>query len=333
MNSNQYNTYVPLNNQPQDIQAKKLDKVIQGYPLTLINRLPLDIIILQEILYSDNGIREVGILKAHGILKIPDNQIKDGDTLHFQWNNKGYKQFVCPSHRVIKRLWRIFVGTVVSYTKTYKRDWHPGGDVSSINIHNLLPWPIIVYTNDSRGMSVPIVYVERNVDLGNPKHHGDLTVSPSVYFDNLNQGLKLGTKFDVFIDNRQYKEIPSKLYSFVLDDIDTGRIFIGGVNTKVDEHTATGANPDIYTVSNTGRAIFRAGIYNPLDVSPAINKLGTVPEGITGGVIVKGKNAPREDKHRNSRINIDKDQRIRSTIPSIRYKKLSDEGTICGFSL
>ena len=52
---------------------------------------------------------------------------------------------------------------------------------------------------------VPIVYVERNCRFRKLKHHGDLTVSPSVYFDNLNQGLKLGTKFDVFIDNRQYK--------------------------------------------------------------------------------------------------------------------------------
>jgi len=308
--------YNRLNFQTPDLEATRIDNLIRNKPFVIINKLPVDISIIQEDNES-SPITMIGrsmMLPARGRIEMDD--AKDGVILHFQYKDPRTNKldFVCPSHKILKRTGKLFVGGVTSYTKTYRRDIHPGGDISSINVHNLLPWDIILYTNGA-----PVMNVQRNLDLGTAKHHGDLTVSPYVYYDNNRQGLKIGTSFEVFafipkggVDTTKSL---TKLYSFMIDDIDLNHIFVGDPNPQIDEHTSTGANPQIYSVQHTGRAIYRFS--EPIQA--------VMPGGITGGGQMMGKNYPGQDKHRLHQGN----SRIKSTVPSARFKKLSGANIVC----
>lgn len=305
-------SYNRLNDQTQDIEAKRIDKMIENIPFTIVNKLPVDIIVTQESGYTLPLIKPVQNLLP-SLNSITLSTARDGDVLHFQYFNFNEKslKFVCPSHIISKRTGRLYVGNVSSYTKTYKRDTHPGGDISSINVHNLLPWDIYLYKNDDHHPSILVQSNSDNLEI--ERYRGDLTMSPMVYYDNRNMGLHIGTKFRVYASINP--KAPTKLYDFYISDIDEDHILIGDVSPQIDEHTSTGANPQIYTVMHTGAAIYRMS--NPIPIS--------FPGGITGGAQIRGKNIPGYDMHRVTIHNLDKT----STIPTARFKKLSGENVIC----
>jgi hypothetical protein len=169
------------------------------------------------------------------------------------------------------------------------------------------------------------MYIDANVDLGNSSHHGDMTTAPSVYFDDLNMGIQLGTQFEVFIDGTKKSTFsggivnaPTKsLYTFVINDIDVADIFIGGVSPAIDLHEATGANMDINFKSVTGRAIYRLG-EDRLSFALKYND----------SMAILPKNGPGTDMHRNS-FNKDNSYKYRSTNPSARHKQLSGGNIVC----
>lgn len=318
-NNGNYVNYTQLNLQTPDIQAHLEDNVIEDYPIIFNNCLPIDIALLIEKKWTNDSVFGGNIL-ANGKLGLEshknDKNLQDGDIIHFLHfvGDKTYG-FVCPSHTFTKRVGEIFVGNVISYIGSFKRDLSSGWDVSSLVFHNLLKWPIVIFHK-----GYPVAAISANTFLGDKIHHNDLTISPSAYYDNQGLGIMMGSKFDVKFDDRYVKNLPNKvIYSFVVDDIDVNHIFIGGVGVQIDNHNSSGANPQIYLVSNTGRAIYRMG-QTPAPFKPVM------PGGITGGIPIRGKNSPGMDKHRTF---LGRTGSIRSTIPTAHYKKLSGENVVC----
>ena len=313
--------YETLSNQTSDILSKTIDNFNETHntPFLLINKLPVNIMVTQENRYS-NKISSRGKISAYGTLKLQSESISDGDLLHFSNYESSQLSppeiyFVCPSHNVTKRHGPVAIGGVSSVSGTYRRDISMGGDVSSINVHNLLPWKLVIKMFDKIVMTI-----SANVDLHDPLHHGDLTVSPYVYFDNLNQGIDIGTKFDVSILSLKNKE--TYLYSFVLNDIDENHIFIGLTSTLIDKSVSTGMSGNSYLPSeNSGRSVYRLGsserdftkpVFTPGHLNYAFN----------------AKNAAGTDKHRSSF-----NSNSRSTVPTARYIKLSGKNVVSGVYL
>lgn len=311
--SNPYDwSYASLSDQPSDRLGKYVDNIIEGRPIVLTNKLPVDLLVIQDIRFTDIS-KYVGELKSRGTLELSGDSVQDGDIFNFVYRDpiSNTPKFACKSHAITKRQGGILVGNVSSFISVFKRDFSAGGDMTSINIHNLLPWPLTIELDKK-----PVMYIERNIDLGNPQHHGDLTVSPSVYFDNFNRGINLGTTFDVYA-GIQYPQSSTSgqktyLYSFSLSDIDVDHIFIGDVAPIIDRKNFTSATPALYQKNTTGRSIYRIGSEAPF------SKAGDILE----------KNSPKADLARNSFSH----PNVRSTVPSARYKKLSGENVtvLCG---
>lgn len=293
--------------------AESVDQYLKGSPLRLNNKLPVEVYVMQE---SYKGQFNVGSIKPGESLFLRDDSVSDGDILHFlytpQYKSKGSYNHISPSHSVTKRHGTILIGTISSYTQTYRRDISPGGDVSSINVHNMLPWNLVIAIG-----AKPVMYIQKNYELDNPRYNGDITVSPSVYYDNLNQGIKLGTKFDVYanLDGVEPTVDLSKnkyLYSFVLNDTDQDRIIIGVISSVIDQSRMTGVNS-----KNSGRAIYRLG-----------SEESTEPKFVPGEhtfYAFNAKNGAGTDKKR-ATIN----SNVRSTNPSARHKMLSGNNVITG---
>lgn len=322
-------SYKRLVQQPSDTIARNIDAYIQGSPVILVNKLPVDIVVIHE---NARESKIIGTLLAHQTLSIADNinnLIRDGDILHFKYMNlrSTKMEFVCPSHSVTKRHSNINVGTPMSYPGIYKRDISPGGDLSSINIHNLLPWPIIISKKQK-----PLMIIEANSDLGNPNNHGNLTISPSIYYDNYNMGINIGTKFDVSIDNRSgllsfdKSKSTIDLYSFEITDVNDNEIFIGGVSPIIGASVNTGTNNYIHQRQHIGRAIYRFGDDIDLEDIP--------PEGVS--IKSKAKNARGTDIKRTGlggSGSSDKSVYARSTNPMSRHQQLSGRNTVNGLYL
>lgn len=316
--------YKRLTQQPSDIIARNIDAYNEGNPVVLVNKLPIDIVVIHE---NAQESKIIGTLLAHQTLNIADSTIIDGDILHFKYMNLKTISlaFVCPSHSVTKRHSTINVGTSMSYPGIYKRDISLGGDLSSINIHNLLPWPIIISKKEK-----PLMIIEANSDLGDPNNHGNLTISPYIYYDNYGMGINIGTKFDVSIDNR-YGMLGNKptieLYSFEISDINDNEIFIGGVSPIICASVNTGTQKSINYIhqkQQIGRAIYRFGDDIDLEDIP--------PEGVG----IRAKNARGTDIKRTSlggSGSSDKSVYSRSTNPMSRYKQLSGRNTVNGLYL
>jgi len=296
--------------------ANSVDEYLKGSPLRLNNKLPVEVYVFQE---SYKGRFKVGSIKPGESLFLQDDSISDGDVLHFlynpQKNQPGSYSHICPSHSVTKRHGTILIGTVSSYTKTYRRDISAGGDVSSINVHNMLPWDLVVAISGK-----PVMYIQKNRELNNSRYNGDITVSPSVYFDNLNQGINIGTKFDIYanLDGSVPSVDLSKnkyLYSFVLNDIDQDRIIVGVISSVIDQSRMTGINS-----KNSGKALYRLGSVD--------NKEPIFVPGERTFYAFNAKNGPGTDRKR-ATIN----SNVRSTNPLARHKMLSGNNVIRGHEI
>jgi hypothetical protein len=291
--------------------AQTVDQYLAGSPLRLNNKLPVEVHVFQE---SYRGKFNVGSIKPAESLFLRDDSISDGDVLHFLYKPQSSSSYshICPSHSVTKRHGTILIGTVSSYTKTYRRDISPGGDVNSINVHNMLPWDLVVAIAGK-----PVMYVQKNRELNNPRYNGDITVSPSVYFDDIRRGVNIGTKFDIFANlegNEPSVDLTKNkfLYSFVLNDIDQDRIIVGVVSPVIDQSRMTGINS-----KNSGKALYRLG--NIDKVEPVF-----VP-GERTFYAFNAKNGPGTDKKRATL-----GSNVRSTNPLARHKMLSGNNVITG---
>jgi hypothetical protein len=327
--------YESITNQPSDRLTKNIDKFdadTKQY-IKLINKLPVDIAVVQETIGKNINIESApiyrGVLKSKSVLEINYNELTDGDLLHFIDPNSKDIKFICRSYDVTKRHGDILVGNVASYTETYKRDISAGGDISSINIHNLLGWPVVITTGRTGGSIAGnndiynIINVQANINLQNPRYHGDLTMSPSSYFDNLNQGINIGTTFEVYasINNMSHH-----LYSFTINDNNEDRIFIGITSAIIDQSELTGISGSYMLApqNTTGRAIYRLGS-SERDLSKPNFLPGQLPN-----YAFDAKNSNNTDKLRNT---INNNSKNRSTVPLARYKDLSGRNVISGFYL
>ena len=291
--------------------AQTVDQYLAGSPLRLNNKLPVEVQVFQE---SYKGKFNVGSIRPTESLFLRDDSISDGDVLHFLYKpqNSSLYSHICPSHSVTKRHGTILIGTVSSYTKTYRRDMSPGGDVNSINVHNMLPWELVVAIAGK-----PVMYIQKNRELNNPRYNGDITVSPSVYFDDIRRGVNIGTKFDIYanLDGNEPSVDLTKnkfLYSFVLNDIDQDRIIVGVVSPVIDQSRMTGINS-----KNSGKALYRLG--NTDKVEPIF-----VP-GERTFYAFNAKNGPGTDKKRATL-----GSNVISTNPLARHKMLSGNNVITG---
>jgi len=221
-----------ITEQPQDVIRDGINNEIENNPVTLKNSLPFHIVVFQErddLSYS--GSRRLSQLRPNESIEVTPGVIKTGDLLHFMYFGPSVKSqghFVTPSILVRKHLGIINIGSVVSAQGGYNRDIHPNGDISSVRIHNMLPWPLYISHNNKR-----VGFVGGNRTLGT-KEHGNMLASPAIYFDNGNMGLKLGDKFQIFVDNSLAPEIPRYLYSFSVVDRNVSEIFIGQGSTETD---------------------------------------------------------------------------------------------------
>ena len=59
--------------------------------------------------------------------------------------------------------------------------------------------------------------------------------TPYVDVRNRDQDFRLGDSFEVSIDNRALKNVPAKLYSFVMRDINASEVLIGSVGVEFDQ--------------------------------------------------------------------------------------------------
>lgn len=326
-----YKNFVILTNQVSDIYCKDIDEKIQNDPIVFHNKLPINIIVLYEknthdtIRGPSGQVQKIGEINAQKTLALSvefSKSVNNGDLFHFMYtknpienspqknnnpfvpsgNGTGYL-YACPSINITKRHGSILVGGVSTYTKTFRRDIHPGGDISSINVHNLLAWPLTIYKDGRK-----VMYIEPNIYLESPYHHNDMTITPSVYYDNFNLGLNVGTTFEVYMN---VGEKLIKLYDFMLNDIDENIILIGNVSPLVDSSVATGANEYITKKQQTGRAIYRIG--------PDLQ----VPFNHNIGVLSKNSN---QSNLRRTTYSSDKIY----TVPSARYPRLSGDNIIKG---
>jgi hypothetical protein len=335
--------YDRLNDQNSDKVAHYLDSQIKNIPTTLINHLPVNISIFLEKKWS-HKIYFIGIIKEKSTFKISFDLIEDGDLLHFKDSTQ--QNFILKSHIFIRRLSSILLGNVTTSTKTFKRNVHPGADLSSVNMYNMLPFPLAIYmatgntvnnkkadqiggqTTFDFGKNTPAVLLDANNFLGSPEHHGDRTMAPTVYFDNLGFGINIGTIFYVFAIMREKKlnEMSTNkkvyLYAFMINSTDNTDIFIGDISPIIGESNFTEVSPPLHEKNTTGRAIYRLG-----EEQDSMGNVGNM-HFPTGERMITPKNYPPLDKPRNSMNN----HGVYATVPSAKYRDVSGKNVhkTCG---
>ena len=317
--------YDVISQQYSDRYGQVVDNYMNGYPIKVLSKLPVKIYVTVQ--RGLNGVLQTEIEPRSHVL-LPWNEIEDGDLISFYYDptltnskqviDNDSLRHVCPTHSITKRHGTILVGNVSSYTQTYKRDISPGGDLSSINVHNMLPWNLTITRG---GSDQAVMYVQANRNLDDFTYNGDISISPSVYYDNHNQGVDVGTKFNVFA-NINNISIPTTntnkltyLYSFSINDIDEDRIIIGVISSVIDKSVMTGVNS-----KNSGRALYRLG--------DSVNERDSNPVFTPGRNTIYAfheKYGKGTDKHRNT-FNSDK----RSTVETARYKQLSGANVLKG---
>jgi hypothetical protein len=164
------------------------------------------------------------------------------------------------------------------------------------------------------------MYIQSNRNLDSFTYNGNISVSPSVYYDDLNQGVDVGTKFSVYANTAFSKPTNdinklTYLYSFTINDIDEDRIIIGVISSVIDKSNMTGLDS-----KNSGRAIYRLG-----KDEPAYNDTPTFTSGRGTQYAFNDKYGKGTDKHRNT-FGSDK----RSTVETARYKQLSGANILKG---
>ena len=221
--------HLGLGQQPQDIMRFRASQSIDCVPVVLTNALPVHVIVTQERLHP-RSTNTLGQLKPHGTMEIDQGVLQGGDLLHFQHgNDHGENHFVTPSMEYRPHHGSITVGSIAASNGGWNRDIHPNGDISSIRMRNMLPWPIFVYHNNRK-----VGWIQPNKNLGSDEH-GNVLAAPFIYFDDGNMGLKLGDTFQLRIDNSKVRGVPEKLYSFALTDRNISEIMIGQGNVEIGQ--------------------------------------------------------------------------------------------------
>lgn len=314
--------YDLISQQYSDRYAHQVDSYLQGMPVKLLNKLPINVYAVVQ-----RGLKFVSQthVSPRGEAMLPYEDIEDGDLISFYYNPSGGDDsnaiekdklmHVCPSHSITKRHGTILIGNVSSYVQTYKRDISPGGDLSSINVHNMLPWDMTI----TKGNRIAI-FLQGNRNLDDFQYNGNIAVSPSVYYDNLNQGVDVGTVFSVYA-NTSFSAPTTDLnkltylFSFTINDTDEDRVIIGVVSSVIDKSTMTGLNS-----KNSGRAIYRLG-----NNEPGQNSVAQFTPGRNTEYAFHDKYGKGTDKHRNT-FGSEK----RSTVETARYKQLSGANLLRG---
>lgn len=317
-------TYDKISQQYSDKYAKKVDEYLQGYPIKLLNKLPVKVYVVVQRNLKFVMQTEVN---PRGETLIPYENIEDGDLASFYYDPSGKDnkevveqdglRHVCPTHSITKRHGTILVGNVSSYVQTYRRDISAGGDLSSINVHNMLPWDLTITKGEGGRVAM---FVQGNRSLDDFKYNGNIAVSPSVYYDDLNQGVDIGTKFNVYADTAFSKPTTNindltYLFSFTINDVDEDRIIVGVVSSVIDKSVMTGINS-----KNSGRAIYRLG-----SNEPGQNSVAEFVPGRNTKYAFHDKYGISTDKHRNTF-----NSQERSTVETARYKQLSGANVLRG---
>jgi hypothetical protein len=317
-------TYDVISQQYPDKYAKVVDDYLDGSPIKVVNKLPIKVYAVVQ--RGLNFVMQFD-LEPRGSTFLKWNEIQDADLVSFYYNPSGKNnesviekdglRHVCPTHSITKRHGTILVANVSSYVQTYKRDVSPSSDLSSINVHNMLPWDLTITKSGSNRVAM---YVQANRSLDSFTYNGNIAMSPSVYYDNFNQGVDVGTKFSVYA-NTTFSEPTNDinkltyLYSFTINDIDEDRIIIGVISSVIDKSNMTGLDS-----KNSGRAIYRLG-----KNEPAYNDTPTFIPGRQTYYAFDQKYGKGSDKHRNT-FGSDK----RSTVETARYKQLSGANVLYG---
>lgn len=310
--------YETLDNQYSDQYAKIVDNYLEGSPIKVLSKLPVKIYVTVQ-----RGLKVVmeTTIESRNYVFLPYDKIENGDLINFYYDPTGKNdgnfdnlRHVAPTHSITTRHGTILVGNVSSVNKTYKRDISPGRDLSSINVHNMLPWDLTIL----KGVK-PVMYVQKNQNLDNVKYNGNITISPSVYYDDLNQGVDIGTSFNVYANTKFGKPTMdinklTYLFSFTINDIDEDRIIIGVVSSVIDRSIMTGVNS-----KNSGRAIYRLGNDDPYGKTPIFTP------GRNSVYAFNEKYGKGTDKHRNTFGSNE-----RSTVETARYKQLSGANVLRG---
>ena len=259
-----YNKYPTLSDQPSDILIRQQERVLAPQSLIIYNKLPIDIQVFREraalpgddmqSILPSNTI-SLGVIPASGRSEIDGSAIILNDLLNFKtytvYNGQPLpSKFVTPSMRVRRRLGDITIGSVVSAQNGYNRDITSWCDISSIKLHNMLMWPLVICHN-----GIPKIALKANQDLGK-QEHGNLITSPYAYYDNGGMGIKIGDQFTVYTaDEHNSQKCGMELYTFSINDRNTSEIFIGQGSTEVD----VSIKPENYSyrLSNTKKS----GVY------------------------------------------------------------------------
>lgn len=252
------NKYKGVTSQNSDVLSAVADRYLEGSILDIINKFPIGV---HVVLQGNRTKVNFGLIEAHENISVPYNIIGDGDILHFLYfdTSDSSLKVVCPPHRIKKIRGSIIIGASVSYTQTYKRDYSPSSDVTSINVHNTLPWDITIAIGNR-----PVMFIQKNRNLtGSLDAAMNITNIPGVYFNDLSRGINIGTKFDVYADMNKTQtstiELSKNTYlhSFTLADVNEDHIFVGLPNSIVSLVTKTGMNS-----RNSGVSIYRLGENN-----------------------------------------------------------------------
>lgn len=344
-----------LDSSPADIEALRRDKMLLGTDLYIYNCLPVSVFVVCE--ERMNGkIHPIGLAQECSMFTISDELgVNDGDILIFL--SKDQRSVISPSHRVVKRNGTIIIGGVSSHTNTFKRDYHPNGDVSSINIYNMLPWPLSISLEHKskpgrleqpfqgyspvRGESVRggsqlkgNLYDENVNSIRYPVSKTEdrpvsiIEIEPNTMLSNARHHGDMTVAPNVYFDDNGFGIFLGEIFQVsAMINNKAVRLYSFSVN-DIDETNIFIGMPSVKIDQHTSTGsshTFRTGtsIYR---MSEKI--LPIMPGGRTGGATLMGKNFPGTDMRRSSLHSSS-----RSTNITARYKMISGNNSVCGTNL
>jgi hypothetical protein len=252
-----------VGDQYSDLLRREEQEHTSKKEFVLYNNLHVNVKVVHEIPYP-KSVTTIDVIKPNSFLKILPGQIKDNDIFHFIYeSDKTSSTFACPSVRVKLHLGGIVIGSIVSAQGGYNRDIHFNGDISSVRIHNMLAWPILLHLNGKK-----VAYIDKNNELGTYRH-GDQITAPHIYFDNSNKGLKINDVFEIEIVENGTGNA-RKWKTFVISDRYISEIFIGQPTTQVSAH-----NPkEVYFYRLDGNKINPKNNSNTSAIWPGVTPTG-----------------------------------------------------------
>lgn len=172
------------------------------------------------------------------------------DVLYFTYNGVT----VAPPYEIESTTGdNILIGGVSAVMPHLPPDYRSGPDIQSLNIRNFLPWGLKMYHITQQGNEL--------VALISPCVNGAVS---NVYYDNQNEGIKIGDKFEIEVS---HPGVPEKLYSFMVTDKHLTTIIIGSVTTNSDPQAQSFQNSYSLTSIHSKRSRAPEG-YSILSQAP-----------------------------------------------------------------